>query len=66
LATIHADTYACVGSGLCAFISERYFNVGDHPAVVEVLQETLDEADRPAVEEAITSCPTQALRLHED
>ena len=64
MATVHAKTDACVGSGLCSFISEKYFEVGKS-AVVEVLQETLDDEDRPVVQEAITSCPTQALWLEE-
>jgi ferredoxin len=66
LPTVHADADACVGSGLCSFISEKYFSVGDHPAVVAVLHETVDEADRPVVEQAVTSCPAQALRLADD
>ena len=66
MATVHADTDVCIGSGLCAFISEKYFDIGDHPAVVGVLQETLDEADRPVVEEAVTSCPAQAISLRDD
>jgi ferredoxin len=66
MAAVRAKTTVCVGSGMCAFISDKYFHVGNHPAVVEVLREDLDEADRPAVEEAVTSCPTQALSIQEE
>jgi ferredoxin len=66
MATVHANADACVGSGLCAFISEKYFHVGEHSAVVEVLEPTLEEADRPDVEEAVTSCPTQAIWIRQD
>ncbi|MCE0763543.1 ferredoxin [Pseudonocardia kujensis] len=63
---VHANRAACVGSGMCVFISDKYFTLGDDPAVVEILQESVDEADRTVVEEAVDACPAGVLSLHED
>jgi ferredoxin len=62
MSTIHVNSQACVGSGMCVFISEKYFALDDTP-VVEIRQETVDEADRTAVEEAVDACPAAALAL---
>lgn len=60
-AHLSANKQVCVGSGLCAFVAPRYFDVSS--GAVEVLEETVDDADADAVTEAVDACPTQALRL---
>jgi ferredoxin len=58
---IGADTAVCAGSGLCSHIASKYFDSAD--GVVKVLQEKVDSQDDATVAEAISACPTQALRL---
>jgi ferredoxin len=56
-----ADTAVCAGSGLCSHIASKYFDSSG--GVVRILQEEVDGEDDEAVTEAISACPTQALRL---
>jgi ferredoxin len=58
---IGADTAVCAGSGLCSHIAAKYFDSAD--GVVKILREEVDGEDDEAVAEAISACPTQALRL---
>jgi ferredoxin len=63
MTTVHANLNACVGSGMCAFISEKYFTLDDSSAVVQILQEEVDEGDQAIVAEAVDACPAQVLSL---
>ena len=59
--TIGADTEVCAGSGLCSHIAPKYFDSAG--GVVKVLRKEVQGGDDTAVAEAISACPTQALRL---
>jgi ferredoxin len=51
---------------MCVYISEKYFALKDDPAIVEILQEDVEDADRETVEEAVDACPAQVLYLREN
>jgi ferredoxin len=59
---IEVDRVKCVGLGLCEAAAPDHFEVGDDGKLV-VLNDTVSDAERAQVEEAIRSCPTAALRL---
>jgi ferredoxin len=52
----------CTGLGLCESLAPDFFEVQDDGSLV-VLRETFDEAERSSLEEAVRSCPTEALSL---
>jgi ferredoxin len=59
---ITADPGTCQGYGNCLTNASDVFDIDDDGVVV-VLRDTVDEADRPRVEEAVRSCPVDALRV---
>ncbi|MEZ2392195.1 ferredoxin [bacterium RCC_150] len=59
---IEVDRVKCVGLGLCEAASPEHFEVGDDGQLV-LLSETVTDEQRAAVEDAIRSCPTAALRM---
>ncbi|MDP9183281.1 MAG: ferredoxin [Actinomycetota bacterium] len=56
------DVEKCTGLGLCESIAPDFFEVQDDGTLV-MLRETFDESERTALNEAIRSCPTEALSL---
>jgi ferredoxin len=56
------DFDKCTGLGLCESLAPDFFEVQDDGSLA-VLRETFDEAERPSLEEAVRSCPTEALSL---
>ena len=56
------DFDRCTGLGLCESLAPDFFEVQDDGSLV-VLRETFDEAERSSLEEAVRSCPTEALSL---
>ncbi len=56
------DFDKCTGLGLCESLAPDFFEVQDDGSLV-VLRETFDEAERSSLEEAVRSCPTEALSL---
>ena len=60
------DASKCQASGNCLLAAPDVFDLGDDSAIVTVLQERPPEEIRPAVEEAIRSCPVEALALVDD
>lgn len=62
---IVVDRSRCSGIGICESITDKYFEVGDDGAV-NLLEEHPDDADVEAVEEAVMSCPVQALALNKE
>jgi ferredoxin len=60
--TVHIDTGACTGLGVCVAIRPDIFEVGDD-RIVHLLTAAFTEADRPDLEDAVYDCPTQALEL---
>ena len=61
---IVVDWNACVGQGQCEFAAPNVFTINDEGKLE--LNETPDEAERKAVEQAIRRCPTRALSLAKD
>jgi ferredoxin len=59
---IEVDRAKCVGLGLCEAAAAEHFEVGDDGKLI-LLQNTFTESERRAVEEAVRSCPTAALRI---
>jgi ferredoxin len=60
-----ADRELCMGNGICEGIHPAVFEVGDDGIVI-VHNENIRDEDRELVENAVASCPTQALRLADD
>jgi ferredoxin len=52
----------CQGHGRCALIAPNLFDLDDAGQVL-VLRDSVPGADLPDVEEAILSCPEQAIAL---
>jgi ferredoxin len=61
---IVVDWTACVGQGQCEFAAPNVFTINDEGKLE--LNETPDESERKAVEQAIRRCPTRALSLAKD
>jgi ferredoxin len=61
---IVVDWTACVGQGQCEFAAPNVFTINDAGKLE--LNETPDESERKAVEQAIRRCPTRALSLAKD
>lgn len=59
---ITVDWDLCESNAACAAIAPQVFEVGDDD-MLTVLVETPDPADRPLIEQAVSSCPKQALRI---
>lgn len=60
------DETKCQAYGNCMITAPDVFDLGDDDAVVTILQEQPAEARRPDVQEAVRSCPVEALTLSED
>ncbi|OJZ68981.1 hypothetical protein BRW65_24190 [Mycobacterium paraffinicum] len=62
---IEFDRESCIGSGICESIAEDIFRVaGD--GLMELVADELDEGRRQVVENAVSRCPTAAIRIAED
>ncbi|MBO1752520.1 ferredoxin [Actinotalea sp. BY-33] len=59
---VRIDTAACVGHGVCEALAPHIFEVDDQDKA-RLVAETLEEADRGDLENAVNQCPEQALRL---
>ena len=59
------DRDLCQGHGVCESEAPAVFTVSKKN-VVEVLDESPSEEQRPQVEAAVKFCPTHALKLEED
>jgi ferredoxin len=56
------DYDKCTGLGLCESIAPEFFEVQDDGSL-ELLRTEADEDHRAELEEAVRSCPTEALSL---
>lgn len=61
---VHADLAKCEGYANCIIAAPDVFSIDDDN-VVEVLDENPPEGERPAAEEAVRNCPTQALSIED-
>lgn len=60
---IELDSDLCQAYGNCLLAAPEVFELTESTPVVIVLRPEPDEAMRTEVEEAVTSCPVQALTL---
>ncbi len=58
------DTDRCGGHGLCEAIAPEYFEVQSN-GLSKSLRDDIDPADLVDVEDAVASCPTEALRIED-
>ena len=54
----------CIGCGLCESIAAEVFEMGDE-GKAHVIKAELSADDTDAVQEAVDSCPTQAISISE-
>jgi ferredoxin len=59
---IVVDHSKCTGLGICESIAEDVFQVQEDGSLV-LLKEDVSEDRRQEMQEALDSCPTEALRL---
>jgi len=56
------DYGRCTGLGICESMAPDIFEVSDDGALV-LLKEDITDDELQAVEEAVSGCPTEALRI---
>ena len=56
------DQDKCTGLGLCESIAPDFFEVQDDGSL-ELLRSDVEDGQVGALQEAVRSCPTEALRL---
>jgi ferredoxin len=59
---VAVDLDKCTGHGICESIAEDVFEVADD-GIVRIHGEQRPEADRDRMRQAVTQCPSAALRL---
>ena len=59
------DRDLCESNGVCEGLAPTVFRIDDNDELV-ILQEHPDESLRAKVQDAVRSCPKQALSLQED
>lgn len=62
MAKIKVDFDLCQSNGVCESIAPDHFEVDDQN-FLQVLKEDVSPEETASVEDAVTSCPTQALSL---
>ena len=55
----------CEGHGLCVDLAPDVFELRDEDDMVTVLNRSPDDGRRLALEEAVRSCPMQAVELED-
>ncbi|MFL6059592.1 MAG: ferredoxin [Marmoricola sp.] len=56
------DFGKCTGLGICESLAPDFFEVNDNGDLV-LLKEDITDDELQAVEEAVSGCPTEALRI---
>jgi ferredoxin len=56
------DVDKCTGLGLCESIAPDFFEVQDDGSL-ELLRSDVEISQRATLDEAVRSCPTEALKL---
>jgi ferredoxin len=56
------DADKCTGLGLCESIAPDFFEVQDDGSL-ELLRSDVEISQRATLDEAVRSCPTEALKL---
>lgn len=62
---VTVDISACQAYANCLLAAPDVFDLDEETSVAVVLPGSIDESRRAAVEEAVESCPMQALTLKE-
>jgi ferredoxin len=60
LSRVAIDPRKCQGHGRCVLIAPAYFDMDDSGFGV-VLRDAVDDADKADIDEAVLSCPEQAV-----
>ncbi|HEY0814975.1 MAG TPA: (4Fe-4S)-binding protein [Pseudonocardia sp.] len=60
---VAADRDTCIGAGNCVVRAPAVFDQDDDDGLVELLQEEPEGADAAAARDAVSLCPSGALRL---
>ena len=56
------DFVKCTGLGICESMAPDFFEVDDGGDLV-LVKEDITDAELQSVEEAVSGCPTEALRI---
>jgi ferredoxin len=59
---VEGNRDVCVGAGMCVLTAPDVFDQDDE-GIVKVLHEQPDAAEEPAVRQAVTLCPSGAVRV---
>ena len=59
---IGVDLDKCLGAGLCT-LAPKYFELGENGKVILLEAGDVPPADMAQVEDAVTMCPAEAIRL---
>jgi ferredoxin len=59
------DRDLCESNGVCEGLAPEVFQINDNDEL-DILQEHPDESLKAKVQDAVRSCPKQALRVEED
>ena len=59
---IEVDRARCTGLGICESLAPKFFEV-DEDGTLALLESDVAEEDLQEVQEAVTGCPTEALKL---
>jgi ferredoxin len=59
---VEVDLTKCTGHGLCESIADDVFEVRDD-GTVHIMDSERPESDRDRMRQAVTQCPTAALRV---
>jgi ferredoxin len=59
---VTVDFGKCTGLGICESMAPEFFEVNDD-GQLELLKEDITDDELQAVEEAVSGCPTEALRI---
>ena len=62
---LRADLDSCQGYANCVAAAPDTYDIDDDGVVV-LLRERITDAERPAVEDAVRSCPVSALSIEEE
>lgn len=61
---LKAQLTVCQGYGNCVGSAPEVFDIDDDGVVV-ILKESISEEERPRIEEAVRSCPVNALTIED-
>lgn len=62
---IHLDRNLCTALGICESIAPEFFEV-DEEGDLAILRDDVPDDQRALLEQAVSGCPTAALRLEQE